>query len=265
MAASPVPESMPGTPRPPTITSPGTGSQPEVRGLKLNKEWAVGERIIKGNGRHSVVYSVLVSETGQLAEDLEAHVFALDDIEPKLRKHRQRCIKRMEGRTKLETKAEGVTIVVITTSPTMHAGASYHVAEPGSLSDDGQRKTVSGTSVTGKAKQKTPCQIELRRVRQRERRQAKRRAEAGQGDGRTIDSGHKIAQKIDQDILIDGKNEFSMFVSFVHDMLDGWDLWEEIPAMHAGLAKNIEGGCTHEVFAAALETIQELQSYLKVS
>lgn len=207
MASSPTPKDAYDTPAPPIITPLGNFTQPILRNLHLNHKWIIGEPMTKENGRHAAVYSVFHSETGQEAEDLEAHVFLLDGIDEKLRKHRQRCIKRMEGRTKFKLEGDKITIVVIATSQKENSSVLAHGAVSHSLDKDGQHESDIGAASIGKVKQKTLYQLELQRIRQRERRQAKRRAKTGEGDGRTADGGHNITE-IDQDSLFDGKNEF---------------------------------------------------------
>lgn len=250
-------------------TTQGICAQPALRNLKLNHEWVIREPISKQNERHATIYPVLVSETGQPSEDLEAHVFALDGIDTKLRKHRQRCIKRMEGRTKLKLEVGTITIVVITTLQTVNIGASEQGVERRSLSNDGKQDIDVGTSSIGKRKEKSRYQLESQRMRQKERRQAGRAARKRQRNERTIDGGH-IAQRIDRDNLTDGNNQFSMFTVLIHELLDGWG-WEEISAMYTSLHKNEDSGYLHEVYhqyllqtAAALKKLKELEFHLKV-
>lgn len=250
---------MQGTSTPPALTPPGIDSQPELRGLKLNQEWAIGEPIPSGNERHSAVYSVLISETGQPSEDLETHVFSLHGIEPKLRKYRQRCIKRMKDRTKLKVQVENVTIVVITTSQTEEISALELVAEPQPLSIDEQQKTDSCTTSTEKLDHKTLYQREAQRIRQRERRQARRTAKALHCDDRTAHSGHNITEEIS---LLDETKELSMFLSFLRELLGTWDLWRAMPFMYINPAKALEQSLVQT--AAALQTMEEMESYLKV-
>lgn len=266
MAASPVPESMPGTSTQPTNTPTGTDSQPELRRLKLNNEWMIGEPIEKAKERHSAVYSVLSLETGQFAEDLEAHVFSLRNIEPKLRKYRQRCIKRMKGRTKLKVEIDNVTIVIITTSKTESASVPEHGGGgPHSLDRDG-RQTDNETNPIDRSKQKTLFQLEMQHIRQRERRQAKRPANKEQSDGKN--PGGKHIFDIDTDSW--HNEESPLFTSLVHELLDDWDWWE-ISAMYTSLATNEDSGLFHEVYnefllqtAAAMRKIEELEDYLDV-
>lgn len=268
MASSPTPEDAYDTPAPPIITPLGNSRQPTLRNLQLNHTWMIGEPMTRKNGRHAAIYSVLLSETGQEAEDLEAHVFLLDGIDKKLRKHRQRCIKRMEGRTKMKLEIDKITIFVIAKSQKKNSSVLAHGAVSHSQDKDGQHERDIGVASIGKAKRKTLYQLELQRIRQRERRQAKRRAKTGEGDGRTVDGGHNITE-IDQDSLFDGKNEFFIFVSLIHELLDGSDLGQEIPAIYTSLTGNVEDGCPNGVFdqyliqtADAIETVESLASYL---
>lgn len=257
---------MPSTKTPPALTPPGIDSQPALRGLKLSQEWTIGEPIPRGHERHSAVYSVLISETGQVEENLEAHVFSLHDIEPKLRKYRQRCIKRMKGRTKLKVEVENFTVVVITTSQTENVGVFKHRGEPQSLDKDGQHETDTGTTSIGEATENMVYRVEFQQIRQRERCQAKRIIGTRQD---SEISGH-IAQEIDMDSSPEGNNHFSTFTFLVNELLDGWDWWQ-ISAMYTSLAKNEDSSCFHEVYAqyllqtaAALQKLEELESYLKV-
>lgn len=207
MANPPTPDNAQDKSAPPIITPSGNSVQPTLRNLNLNHEWMIGEPVSRESERHAAIYSILVSETGRLAENLEAHVFALDGIEPKLRKHRQRCIKRMQGRTKLKVEVNTVTIVVITTSQTEKSSVSEH--EPHVLTKDGKHETDSGTTFIRKLAQKTLYLLEVRR-------QAKQRAEIGLGNGRTADDGHEIAQEINQEELIGyNKKLIEIFKEFI--------------------------------------------------
>lgn len=215
MASSSVQENAHDAPAAPRITPPRNSTQPTLTNLKLNHEWMIGEPIPKENQRHAMVYSILISETGQSAEDLEAHVFALDDIEPKLRKHRQRCIKRMEGRTKLKLHVDKFNIVVITTTRTENIGVLEPGPEPHSSNDDGQHETDSGHVSVGKVRKKTPYQREVQRIRQKEEQKAKRRAKTRQGGQMTTDDEKDITRNIDQDLFdsIDWENELPKFLN----------------------------------------------------
>lgn len=245
--------------------------QPTLTNLKLNHEWMIGELIEKENERHAMVYSIVISETGHLAEELEAHVFALDEIEPKLRKHRQRCIKRMERRTKLKLEVEKNTIIVITTSQMENISGLESEAEPHSQTTDGQHETHNGSIPIGKLKQRTLYQLEVQRIRQKERRQAKRRAKTGQGGEKTTDDEDNMTRHIDQDNSVDGKNEFSMIVSLIDELLDAWNVWEQIPAVYASVANHTGGSFPRWAFdqymlqtADALKTLEKLESFLKL-
>lgn len=268
MAASSVPESMPGTPTPPAITPPGTDSQSALRNLKLNHEWTMGEPIPRGNERHATIYSVLISETGQPSEDLEAHVFALDGTETKLRKHRQRCIKRMEGRTKLKLEVDAITIIVITTSQTGNADALEHGVEPCPMSKEGQQETDGGTSSIEERKQKSPYQLESQRIRQKERRQARRSARTRQRNERTIDGEHKATESIDQVNSLDGKNDLSMFVFLLLELVHAWGPSTATPSKYIDLAMDIDSGCVYDINmlkdAVSLQTVENIESYLKI-
>lgn len=206
------------TPAAPGITPPGSSTQPTLTNLKLNHEWTIGEPISKENERHAMVYSVLISESGHSAEELEAHVFVLDDIEPKLRRHRQRCIRRMKRRTKLKLEVQRNTIVVITTSR-MENSVLENEAEPHSRNPDGQHETHNGTTSIEKSKQKTLCQLEVRRIRQKERRQAKRHEKTGQGGQTTTDNENDITRNINRDRYI-WEDELEGLMDRINKMFD---------------------------------------------
>lgn len=191
------------TPLLPLIRPQGNSTVPTLRNLKLNHEWIIGEPMPKRNERVAAVYSILISETGQSAEDLEAHVFALDGSEKKLRKHQQRCIDRMRGRTKLKLEDNGMAIVVIATYQSVDKSAPKHGVGPHSLSvgNDWQYEIESEATSIEEVKQKTSYQRELQRIRQKERRRAKRAAKNPQHDERMAEGGHKIA---DGNILLSG-------------------------------------------------------------
>lgn len=260
MAASAVPESMPGTPTPPKIRLPGADFRSELRDLNLNNEWVIGEPVLRENERHAAVYSVLISETGQSADNLEAHVFALDGVEPKLRKHRQRCINRMQGRTRLKLEVNGSTIVVIATSQMVANGALRHGAEPRSLRNDVQQETENHATSIQSVKKKTPFQRESRRIRQREKRQYKRSVKSVQ---------HETT---DQAILSAKENESSIFAFLLYELHSVWDLWTTIPHSHINLdvAENYISRSLDEALelylaevSAALREIEQLESYFK--
>lgn len=262
MASSSTQENAHNTPAAPGITLPGNSTRPTLRNLRLNDEWVIGEPIPREYERHAGIYSILVSETGQSAEDLEAHVFALDDTEPKLRKHRQRCIKRMEGRTRLKLEVNKVTIIVITTAQTENTVVLEPGPEPHSLNNYGQHETYSGHISIGKVRKKTLYQRESQRIQQRERRRAKRRVKTPQYGGRNGDSGHKIAEAIDQTGLLDDKNELSMFMFLLRELLDAWDLWRAMPFVYLNPAKALEKNLVQA--ADSLQTSEEMESYLKI-
>lgn len=255
-----------------------------MRSLKLNDEWRIGEPIYGANEQHATVYSVLISETGQLAQDLEAHIFFLNDIEPKTRKHRRRCIRRMEGRTKLKVEIDNATIVVITTSREKSAGVLERGEESQCLDKGGPYETAGRTTTMGKAKQKTLYQRELQRMQQRERRQAERRSKGEQSGEGTAKGKQNIGQEIRSEDSLDGKGDASMFDSLEHEvhhlcdmfeslaeeLLHLWDLCEETAAIHTTLAQNKQGRRPYEMLdqylshnAAALKNIEELESHLK--
>lgn len=269
MASSPVAENAHDTPELPIILPPGDSTQPTLRNLKLNHEWLIGEPIAKENERHAAVYSVLISETGQSAEDLEAHVFALGNIEPKLRKHRQRCIKRMEGRTKLKFGVHKVTIVVITTSRMEKTSVLEQEAEPHYMSDSRRLKTDDGTTSVGRVRQKTLWQAESQRIRQKQRRQAKRSAKTQQCDQRAAEDRRNITKRVDGFRFIDGEIEIFMFVAMFLKLPDTLDLSAAIPSKDNKLSKNIESAGIHETLqqhlwqtAGTLKTIEEMELYL---
>lgn len=242
--------------------------QPVLRNLRLNPHWIIGEPILKENERHAAVYSVLASETGQPAGNLEAHAFVLDGIGPKLRKYRQRCIKRMKGRTELKVNINGTTIVVITTSRTENACALERGAGPRPMSKEGQQATDGDTTSIGKKKEKSQYRLESQRIRQKERRQAERSARTRQHNERTADGGHNGTESIDQVKSLDGKNELSMFVFLLFELVNAWDQSMETRPKYIKLAEDIESGCVYDVnmlrTAVSLQTIEEMESYLKV-
>lgn len=261
---------MPGTSTPPKIGLPGADSQSELRDLKLNNEWRIGEPVPKANERHAAVYSVLISETGQSADNLEAHVFSLDGIEPKLRKYRQRCIKRMKGRTELEAKVDGLTVVIITTSQRMSTGGLERRSESRYMRDGGQLERDGGTVSPGEVKQKTPWQVELHRIRQQERRRAKRCQRTRQPNQRAAEKEHGTFERVRELRFLRGKNQILMLVALLLELLNSSDLSAAIPPKYKRLVENIESGYLHETLdkfllhtANNLGTVEEMQLFLK--
>lgn len=189
----------------PTLPAPDTNL--ELRSLQLNDDWRVGEPIPRQTQTHATVYSILMAENDQIVEDLEAHVFMLDHIQPGLRKHRLRCIKRMKSRTTLEFKVNRLIIIVITTPTKMDTKALERGARALASSPHGEPETDYSTKSTGKAKKKTQHQRESARIRQKERRQRKRSAKTRHRD----DDGHEIAETIERG-LDDWEQVFPTFV-----------------------------------------------------
>lgn len=158
------------TPPPSSFAWTLTQNGPEADTLRIDKI------IDRKKAPHADIYSVFDEGINCLAENVEAHVFNLDNDQPKLRKHRLRCIKRMEGRTILRKTVEFAEVVVITTS----SGPSSHLTGR-KTNEDTDRGSLIGPSVPhmkhqsrSQMKEKTASQREATRTRQRERRNARR-------------------------------------------------------------------------------------------
>lgn len=224
--------------------------------LSLNDEWRLGEFLPKQSNRHASVYSVHVQQTGQTVEDLEAHVFALDPstIPPKIRKHRLRCIKRMEHRTKLEVRVNDMIVVVIGTSMVVDDGPEK----------DEDTSQVSKQSAT-KSKSKTDYQRESARIRQQERRQARRFAkgqEQLEGGEMTV---HIAGQ---EDYLDDRDSEFTTTLTLLWILYDESGLRKELSQIHADYVKSSGFHDTLKNYMdmtdVHLDTIDAMESYLRV-
>lgn len=102
------------------------------------------------NGRHAAVNSFLVLETGQAAEEPEGHVSALDENEPKVSKHRQHCINKMQSRIKLKLEINNLIIVIIATSQKENSNVLTDRVKFRFLDNDGKHEIVIGTASLGK-------------------------------------------------------------------------------------------------------------------
>ncbi|KUI69388.1 hypothetical protein VM1G_05048 [Cytospora mali] len=148
-----------------------------LQNMRLGETLRVGKLKERQDVPHADIYSNFDEESDRLAEDIEARVYPyiLDSAQPKIRKHRLRCIKRMKVRTILEQEVSNGVVVVIKTSPLSGGNISDRRdsadTEPGGLDVPPVPHTKEARSLK---KQKTPFQCEAARVRQRERRKARR-------------------------------------------------------------------------------------------
>ncbi|KAH8753610.1 hypothetical protein F5883DRAFT_574694 [Diaporthe sp. PMI_573] len=156
------------TAAPATMAFIDAGTTPALRGVPLNDCWKIRDQLPTDKQKHATVYLVL-DKAGLPVENLEAHAFALDGTQPKVRKHRLRCIKRMTTRTKLEIRVRDVAIIVISTSPSTDSETS----EKDEMID-GPMARGNGLKSDRKAAKKTPYKQQSARIRQRERRKARR-------------------------------------------------------------------------------------------
>jgi hypothetical protein len=128
-------------------------------------EYKLGELLLEGN--HANVYSVMSAADIPLA-NLEARVYELEGISEKLRKYRLRSIKRLLGRTILETRRDGVVVVVYERETTDASGIKL---QDEILLEERPEETIEGTT---SEKKKNGRQREAARLRQYERRKLKR-------------------------------------------------------------------------------------------
>lgn len=210
MASSYSPENtMHDTAAPVTTTVPDAGITSTLRGVTLNDCWRIGEQLPTSEKKHATVYLVL--DTSNLPVDgLEAHAFTLDVAQPKIRKHRLRCIKRMTPRTKLEVKVQDTVIIIISTL----SAADNQSSEKTAAID---RPVVMENSPKAhrKAAAKTPHEQESARIRQRERRKA-RRSKKGEQHPDTPESEEKRTERTN----LDGDKDLLVFLTALYMLYD---------------------------------------------
>lgn len=203
------------TATPAAMAVPNAGTIHALRGFPLNDCWKIGDQLptVKQNG--ATVY--LVHDKGDLpVEGLEAHAFVLDGTQPKIRKHRLRCVKRMAHRTRMAVKVQDVFIIVIAT----RLEAEIQASEKHKMID----MTVAmhnSPKTDGKVAAKTTYNQESARIRQKERRQAGRCGTAEQHPD-NLDTEKKRTKTITLD---DPKTDFTAF------MIALWILYDETGAM----------------------------------
>lgn len=195
------------------------GTTSTLRDAPLGDSWKIGDQLPKGKEQHAAVYLVL-DKSDMPVEGLEAHAFTLGNTQPKIRKHRLRCIKRMTHRTKLEVRIQDTVIIVISASPTI----CVHYSEQNETID-GRRIAQNGRKSNREAATKMPYEQESARIRQRERRQAKRSRKVEQQPG-TADS----VQKRTKPTTLDDKHAgYTAFLTLF------WVLYTEEGTMKRGV------------------------------
>ncbi|KAF4468513.1 hypothetical protein FALBO_4598 [Fusarium albosuccineum] len=130
----------------------------------------IGRLIRREN--HSDVYSVHSTTEDIMWTFLEARAFILDGIPAKLKRHRKRCIKRLEGRAILECWCRRAFLVVYLTDPRLKNQIDDE--SEGDANGAGEENDVVEPSEQDRP-QKTPFGREAARIRQLERRRARRR------------------------------------------------------------------------------------------
>ncbi|KAL1882174.1 hypothetical protein Daus18300_000660 [Diaporthe australafricana] len=240
--------------------------------LQLDEHWRIGQQIPKDKESHAAVYFVLDHKTGLLAENLEAHVFVLDHAQPRLRKHRLRCIRRSKQRTKLELKVQDTVIIVISTLQAADIKAS-ETDGPGHSSTNADRPLELEDSPNSGSKigKLTPYQRESARTRQRERRRVRRAGKSKQQRSNTADEEPLNEQTISQPNLDDGDTEFATSVILLWILYDATGtMRKEIPQEHSAFIRNMGSDSLHESLekylnqsAVQLDSPEDLQSYLR--
>lgn len=120
---------------------------------------------------HSLVYSVRVEGNEDISLILEARVFRIAGIALKLRRHRLRCIARLDASRGIAKESWGSFVVVVY----LKGPAQGRPDDGASIHTGGEAHQPSPTKRdTQKAPQKTPHQREAARIRQMNRRRAKR-------------------------------------------------------------------------------------------
>lgn len=255
-----------------TIAVPDAGTMLCLQNIELNDHWRIGELIPRDKEKHATVYIVLDIETGLPTENLEAHVFVLDHKQPKLRKHRLRCINRMKHRTKLEFRVEDLVIIVISTLQATDCGASEKDGPERSLpAGDGSPETEDGSKSNQNLEGKTPYKRESARIRQRERRKAKRSGKVREQHSETADGEQESTQTMEHTNLDDEETDFTAFLILLSVLYDATGtMRKEIPQQHADFIKTMGSDALHESLTkflkqspVKLESPADMESYLK--
>lgn len=238
------------------ITMKDTDGTLRLRDLQLNEYWKIGDSMPRDNEEHAAIYQVLDTGTGLPAENLEAHVFALDHSHPKVRKHRLRSIKRMKQRTRLELRSNDTIIIVISTLQATDNGAPEK----------------NGPKHNEKVGRKTPYQRESARTRQRERRRTKRSCKGGQEVPKTNDGEQESTQTTEHTNLDDEGTDFSAGLILLTILYDATGtMRREISQEHSAFIKSRGGQSLDnsmkkflEQATVKLESPADMDAYLKV-
>lgn len=238
---------------------------------RLNDTLRIGNLIEGESAPHASIYSVFDEQDNCLAENLEAHAFILDTSQPKVRKHRLRSIKRMEGRTILRRTVQNSEVVVITTSPRQSGDI------PDRLDDADRDKDGSDASpahhTKGHARQKTPYQREAARIRQREKRNERRLSRRRQHESQDPDDGHGD-EVSGREVRLDDGDVFDSLMGLIllYIVYDGeGDLRQQITQEQSMLLEAMGAERLHDWLMAYLAedtldvaTLETMEAFLRV-
>lgn len=171
-----------------------------LEGLALSEDYKVGELLLKHN--HADVYSVLSAIDGSPLTNLKARACIVKGIPEKVRKHRLRSIKRLASRNVLEIRQGDSVVVVYKQEQTDDLGLKSEDENP--LLKDRPYTPNEGT----KSKEKSDIQREAARLRQLEKRKAKRQ-NAKPIDGPT--KGNGVSSSIEES-HVETDNEETLYV-----------------------------------------------------
>lgn len=215
--------------------SASTNNLPETRVISLNENFTLGSLLRYQS--HYEAYSV--DEQGENRHDLEARLYLLDsldakEVSAKERKHRLRCIKRLRltGRVVFEVDVPKFRIVVFRRGP----ADDDHFTETEDI-HDGHHPRPEGQI----SSQKSSYQRQSARARQRDRRQATRKAKreqvppspstlANASDGQERSGVEEDAQNDDGGITVDASGDvdnFWMLVLFYLAYDENGELYEQ--------------------------------------
>ncbi|ROV87709.1 hypothetical protein VSDG_09734 [Cytospora chrysosperma] len=219
---------------------------------RLNDTLRIGNLIEGGSAPHASIYSVFDEQNSCLAENLEAHAFILDTSQPKIRKHRMRCIKRMEGRTILRKTVHDIEVVVITTSPRPSSGIPDRQDDADKYKDGSDASPAPHTK--GHTRQKTPYQREAARIRQRERRNERRLSRRQEHSSEESDD-QRGSEVSGRELRLDGDDsEISMDLNLLYIAYDAQgNFRQKITQEHSAYLKAMGPERLHDLLTLYLD------------
>ncbi|ROW08369.1 hypothetical protein VMCG_03266 [Cytospora schulzeri] len=242
--------------------------------MRLNDTLRIDKLIERENAPHANIYSVFDEKSNCLADSIEAHVFILDDAQPKIRKHRLRCIKRMEGRTILRKGVHNAEVVVITTSssPSGNIPDRQDNADTDWEGLDASPVPHMRNNSDRHKKQKTPYQREVARIGQRERRNARRLNQRRQRNSEVTDveRGSEVSSR---ELRLDGDDtQFSMDLILLYMAYDDkGNLRQHITQEHSALLKSMRCDRLQDLLTTYLDdnsieftTPEDMEAFLRV-